>query len=238
MAINKYKILLSNFLLFFCLTSLTLAGDPFTIQGDTKVATGKLVRLNVANAPADSGVLWDITPEDKADIEEMDGGKLIFTGPPGKYTVKATAIRLENGKIKFVRSRVVVTIGNPVPVPPGPGPNPPGPNPPGPVTSFHVFLVFESGATYTKEQTATLYSTKVADYLDSLPNGTKSWRRFDKDTNTTNDDPTINALWTAVKPKLTSIPCVVIEVNTKADILPLPESPDALITLLKKYRGQ
>ena len=40
-----------------------------------------------------------------------------------------------------------------------------------------------------------------------------------------------------MKPKLTALPCVVVEVNGKADILPFPASANAAIEIFRKYKG-
>lgn len=97
-------------------SSFALLAADVKIEGEPKVAGNKLVRLQVA-APAKSGVIWDVWPEGKADVEEIPGGKLIFTGPAGEYTVKARVITTADGGIQIDTGRVVVTIGTP--------PNPP-----------------------------------------------------------------------------------------------------------------
>ncbi len=56
-----------------------------------------------------------------------------------------------------------------------------------------------------------------------------------EDADATADQPTMRALWQAVQPKVTSVPCLAIEVNGKVEIVGLPGSPDAAVTLLKKY---
>lgn len=101
-----------------------LAGDV-KIEGETKVKEHKLVRLSVP-APSGAGIIWDIWPDGKADLEE-DGAKLIFTGPPGEYTVKARVITIKDGKnIQIDSGKTVVTIEGVIP----PGPvTPPTPDP-------------------------------------------------------------------------------------------------------------
>lgn len=119
---------------------------------------------------------------------------------------------------------------------------PPDPiDPPKPVTkSFRVFFVYESAATMTKDQVGTMYAKSVADYLTAKTTpegGAAGWRRYDKDTKADNDSPTMKALWAAIKPSLTAMPCLAIELNGKVEIVPLPTTPDEALTLLKKYGG-
>jgi hypothetical protein len=47
----------------------------------------------------------------------------------------------------------------------------------------------------------------------------------------------MNALWAAVKPKVTSTPCLAVEVNGKVEIVPLPATPAEAVAALKKYAG-
>ena len=131
-----------------------------------------------------------------------------------------------------IRRTVIVEAGH------GPQPPPKPDDPPVPVTSFRVFLVFESGATYTAAQTGVLYSKAVADWLNA--NCTKDstqpgWRRRDKDADAVNETAPMRTLWDAVKPKLTAIPCLVVERNGTADIIPLPVSEAEALATLKRY---
>ena len=122
--------------------------------------------------------------------------------------------------------------------PPGPGPGP-GPKPPDPapvvVKSFKVILVNESGDTMTAAQSGVFYGNVVEDFLNkTCTGGNKGWRRRDKDADGTND-PDFAAMWNAVKPKVTSVPCVAVAVNEKVDIVPLEATPDAMVKVLTKY---
>lgn len=123
--------------------------------------------------------------------------------------------------------------------PPGPGPDP-GPKPPDPqpVTSFRVFLIYESADNLTPEQRGIIYGKVVEDWLNAnCTNGNKGWRRRDKDAPGEND-PSMAPLWAAIKPKITSTPCIAVEVNGKVDIIPLDATPAAQVETLKKYRGK
>jgi hypothetical protein len=106
-----------------------ISAPPAEITGKTTVEQYKLVQLNVANIDDETAVLWDVYPEEQADIREFSDGSLIFTGPPGKYKIK---LRLINGKnVQTFRTEVTI---NGKPVNPTPPVNPDTPvNPDNPV---------------------------------------------------------------------------------------------------------
>jgi len=127
---------------------------------------------------------------------------------------------------------------------PAPEPKPkPGPDPepkPGPVTSFHVVMVYESGATLPPVKMGVLFSGEIRDYLDAATTpdaGTKGWRLRDKDANADNDTPFQKSLWAAIKPQVTTVPCYAVEVNGKVEIVPLPASVYEGLATLKRYNG-
>jgi hypothetical protein len=131
--------------------------------------------------------------------------------------------------------------------PPGPGPGPtPGPTPapepaPAPVTSFRVIFVKESGATLNASQSSIPAAKVIRDYLvakTTPENGQPGWREYDPDQSTTNEQPTMQKLWEAVKPKLSKVPCLVIEVNGHATVMPFPASVDECMATLKKAGGE
>lgn len=124
---------------------------------------------------------------------------------------------------------------NPGPAPPVPPPDPKPPTPPQPVTSFHVLFIYESKDTLTPQQLGVMYGIKVEDWLSVNARG--NWRRRDKDA-PGEKDATMAALWDAVKPKVTTTPCVAVEVNGKVDIIALDATPDAMIATLNKYLGK
>ena len=131
---------------------------------------------------------------------------------------------------------------NPVPVVPV---NPPGPvDPvvptPQPVKSFRVIFVKESGQTLNADQTAIPGAKAIRDYLNAkttVEGNQPGWREYDPQQTTANEQPTMAALWEAVKPKLQAIPCMVIEVNGKVTVMPFPASVDEALTTLKKAGG-
>lgn len=127
----------------------------------------------------------------------------------------------------------------------GQGPIPP-PTPvepkvePKPAATFRVLFVYESGDTLTAAQNGVLYAKSLADYLDARctkDGPTAGWRRRDKDASADAETPGIKTLWAAVKPHLTATPCLVIEADGKADILPLPATAADALATLKKYAG-
>ena len=139
-----------------------------------------------------------------------------------------------------VERRVVGDDSDPIP-PPKPKPDdPPAPKPPEPVTSFRVIFVYESGDTLTAAQHSVIFGKSVSDYLDATATkeaGRPGWRRFDKDAAAEKEQPTMRALWSAVRPQLTATPCLVVEVNGRAEIVPLPATPAEALATLKTYSG-
>jgi hypothetical protein len=129
-----------------------------------------------------------------------------------------------------------VVVGTP-PQPPDPPTPPDPPQPPDPPTpapeGFRVIFVYESSAPMTAAQQAVMFGAKTREYLDSK---SKGYRRFDKDVDAANEkDADMRALWLAAKGKVTSVPCVIIAVGGKADILPLPASEDEAVKTFAKY---
>jgi len=222
--------------LWGCLAAAALGADV-KVSGDTKVDAGKMARLKV-DAPAEKAVIWDVFPEGRADVEELDGGRLLLTGPAGTYTVKARVIGFDGKKATVDTGRATVVIGTPAPEPPPvpPGPDPGPTPPPGPVTSFRVVLVYESGDTLTAKQNAVLYGKDVEAYLAARC-GKTGWGRRDKDTDPAADTTDLKDVWAAVKPKLTSTPCFAIAANGVVTLEPFPATPADAVALLKRYAG-
>lgn len=213
--------------------------------GEIKVAENPVPANSYAvvtyfGAEAGDDIKWDIYPEPTR-FDDLGKGTLVFNGPSGtKYRVTADVVNFD--KKTRSRSNQYVTIGG-APAPPvPPGPNPPGPNPPDPlkpdvpVTSFRVIYIVESGQTLTSAQYNTIYAKSVRDYLTAKTNrdGT-GWRVWDKDQKVGNEATILQSMWSAVLPKVTTTPCVAIEVNGKVEIVPLPSSPEDNLALLKKY---
>lgn len=126
----------------------------------------------------------------------------------------------------------------PVPpdVPPGP-PNPPIP-PVDPLKTFRVIFIYESADTITPDVRAVVYGKAVEDWMNANCTGGKAgWRRRDKDA-PGDTDPTMSALWNAVKPAVTVTPSVAIERNGKVEIINIEATPAKMIETLTKYRGK
>jgi hypothetical protein len=177
-----------------------------------------------------------------------DGAKSrAYKGALTVYSVRAVA----SGKcdlvitpLGFKAEAEIVTVS--LDVVAGKGPQPPPPNPdvdPAPVPkveSFRVLMVYESAAVLPAAQFGVLYGKKVEEYLNAActkDGERRGWRRLDKDATTDNDTETFNALWAAVKPKVTQVPAFAIEVNGTVTLEPLPKTEADALALLKKYRG-
>lgn len=110
-------------LLCWLLLCVPCFGQALAVKGDKTVAPYKIVRLQAENPAPNSAILWDVTPEDVADVMEIDGN-LFFVGPPGKYRVTCSEITIVGTKPVVRRSRTTVTITGDTPIPPD---NPPAP---------------------------------------------------------------------------------------------------------------
>ena len=142
-------------------------------------------------------------------------------------------------------TRQTLTLTNKAPNPP-PNPDdtdpdtPKPPKPPEPVTSFRVIFVKESGATLPVSQSSIPAAKVIRDYLKEVATpegGLVGWREYDPDIIVDNEQPLMKELWLTVKPNITKIPCMVIEVNGNATVMPLPMTVEETLTVLKKYRG-
>ncbi len=180
-------------------------------------------------------------------IEAVKSGACEILILPAKIEIQkdTTWLTLDDEK-KVIRRSIVVDVPlTPTPVPPTPNPvdpvTPVDPPQPVVVTSFRVIFVYETGSPMTAAQNGAMLGIAVQDYLvaNTTPEGgLAGFRRFDKDTSTTsNDQATMLALWAAVKPKLTTVPCMVVEVNGQAKILPFPANQTDCLATLKKYHG-
>ncbi len=100
-----------------------LAAPPKIVGPKDPVAPYKLVELSAEGDLTGAAVVWDVQPEDQADVREMAGGKLVFTGPPGTYRIKVLVIRVKDGAVTVDTQRATVVIGAPTPpIPPVPPP--------------------------------------------------------------------------------------------------------------------
>lgn len=103
-----------------------------------KVACYKLIEHECE--PEWSVALWQIEPS-RVDMRVLQDGKLmLWTGPPGQYTVRAIKV---NWETKVIAVEAITVIIEP-PGPDPPGPDPPGPDPPGPNKEYQVLIILES----------------------------------------------------------------------------------------------
>lgn len=144
----------------------------------------------------------------------------------------------------IVRQLLIVSGEGPRPPPepgPGPEPKPPDPKPPEPVKSFRVIFVKESGSTLPPGQTSIPGAKVIREYLNAKTtkeNGVPDWREYDKDQNTANEYSGLKALWGAVKHKIETVPCLVVEVNGNATVMPYPSDVDAAMKILTDAGGK
>ena len=154
---------------------------------------------------------------------------------------KATLAELKE-RLQLLRDLLKDLDLEPLPTPKPPDPKPPEPTPqPQPVTSFRVLFIVERMANLTPGQNAVVHGAVVERFLDdrtTKTDGTRGWRRIDPHANTDGDTPTMNALWASVKPSITAVPCVAVEVNGKVEVIPLEETPAKMITKLRSYLGE
>ena len=123
---------------------------------------------------------------------------------------------------------------------PGP-PVPPEPPQPVPVESYRVIFVKESGATLSPAQTPIPAAQEIRQYLNqnaTPENGLAGWREYDPQQVLANEQPVMKSLWEAVQPKLLPPPCLVIEINGKADVMQFPSDVADCMATLKKYKGE
>lgn len=157
----------------------------------------------------------------------------IFAVSTGRATITAWGVK-EGKPTKLATFPVDANVG------PRPPPVDPVVPPVDPVTvkSFRVIFILESADTLTGAQNSVIYGKVVEDFLNAKCTGGKTgWRRRDKDSPGEND-ATMAALWAAIKPTITTTPCVAIELNGKVDILPLEATPAAQVAKFKTYLGE
>lgn len=145
-------------------------------------------------------------------------------------------------KSQSERHKITVMGQSPNP-PPGPGPTPDPPPTPDPVVkSFRVIFVKESADTLNAEQSAIPGAKAIREYLNAKTTGEAGgvgWREYDPQEITTNETPIMKKLWEeTVKPSITYLPCMVIEVNGHAVVKPFPKNVAEAMAILKKAGGE
>lgn len=159
---------------------------------------------------------------------------------PGKLELIIVPVGVEKAD-NILRQELTVLGQMPNPPPkPDVDPIPDPVDPPAPVASFRVIFVKESGVTLNTQQSSIPAAKVIRDYLvakTTPENGQPGWREYDPDQSTTTEQPTMAALWTSVKPSITKVPCLVIEVNGHATVMPFPANVDECMATLKKAGG-
>lgn len=192
--------------------------------------------------PAKAGVSYPGWKEGDSDWNEhippVSKNEVFFVGGKAQGIVNITAWGIRDGKPAKLGLITLNVGGAPQPKPDDPKPIDPDIKP---VTkSFRVIFVYES-ANPPIGAAAFPWAESVEEYVraNTTPESNMpGFRRYDKDVDASNDSPTFAALWAAVKPKLTQIPCLVIERDGKVDILPWPKDAADCLVSLKKYRGK
>jgi hypothetical protein len=195
----------------------------------------------VAKGSVYVGVKYDAAENAEPEENVWDADVMVLLARPAPGTYKIQLVKNGEGKGPPVRNGAPIDLEVQGAIPP---PKPPKPEPPKPepvvVKSFRVFLVYESMNTLTGPQNSVIYWPAVEDFLNATCTGGKlGWARRDKDTSGKYDTAK-QSVWDAVKadfapPKNTKTPAVVIQVNDKITIEPLPPTPAAMVELLKKY---
>jgi hypothetical protein len=96
------------------------------IVGPATVEPFRLVELAAKGDVAGKALVWDVTPEENADVRELPGGKVVFVAPPGVYRVKLRAIAVKDGATTVDTARHSVTVSplkTPPVLPPGKPPS-------------------------------------------------------------------------------------------------------------------
>ncbi len=205
----------------------------------TAVVNKYYVELKVKNVAKGTAIIWDSFPEDKAETRIIKVEQAyILTGPPGEYRVK---VRLVKGEDVTELKWVGKLAGGVTPPQPPPDINPKPVDPPDikpvPVTSFRVFLVYESADSLSTSDRAVIYGKVVEDWLTANCTGGKAgWRRRDKDAPGENDTA-MSGLWAAIQKNVTVTPCVAVEVNGKVEIINTEATPAKMIEKLQSYKG-
>lgn len=172
--------------------------------------------------------------------KEFKGPHLYFGTATGKGRVEVEFFWAEKDTVKARTALIDCLVGPQPPPPDPPGPKPPDPKPE-PVTSFRVLFIRETGDPLTQAQHSTIFAKSVADFLNAKTTregGRASWARVDDDDIDIDAPPAVREMWAAVKPEVTTVPCLAIGVNRKVEIIPLPSSPEEAIKTFKKYLGE
>lgn len=139
--------------------------------------------------------------------------------------------------------RITLNLGPiPPPTPPGPTPLPPEPTPT--VKEFRVIFAYDMAKGYSAPLQQVLNSNEIRTYLSSVVSkseDTPDWRFWDIKAPLASTAPrSLATLWQSVAdqlPTLTS-PHMIIRHNGKTEIVAVPPSVSATLSLLKQYEGK
>lgn len=177
-----------------------------------------------------------IVQVESATVTELDTRVYMLSGS-GSFNVEVVAFDPVTG---IDRKTVELKIADSEPIVP-PDPKPPEPPQPQPVKSFRVIFVKESGQTLPAEQTAISNARTIRDYLGAKTTsegGLPGYREYDPQQNVSNEQPTMKALWAAARSSVTTVPCIVVEVNGKASVIPYPKNTADALKVLKGLGGE
>jgi len=109
-----------------------------------------------------------------------------------------------------------------------------------PSSGFRVVFVYDANT--TREQLAVINGKAIAAYLDMATTkdskGRPAWKRWDRQVSTDGEGEDWRALWAAAKPRLKTLPVVVISLDNSAEIVPLPSTEAETLKLLRQYGGR
>lgn len=173
-------------------------------------------------------------------FKQVGETKDYVTTATGDLWIEAEGIDFDLKEVLRERIKVSIKPLNPKPPTP-PGPKPDDPPTPQPVKSFRAIFVKESGATLNAEQTPISSAKAIREYLSSrttAEGNLPGYREYDPQQNITNEQPAMKSLWAAAKSSITTVPCIVVEVNGKVSILPYPKNTAEALKTLKAYGGE
>lgn len=230
------------------LATFGFAADPAQPKSDVKVETaikltpGKAQSVNVGKKciitieTTAKKVTWKV-PEG-VDYVPLDGKRIAVWADTGVYKLLAQVPAGDD----VLSTELVLTVIGPRP-PPGPAPEPKPDDPPKPppvAKSFRVIFVVDPLVTPEPGTVAAMDAEKTRDYLSSKTTADQQWagwRKYNPRANLTDETETFKALWTEVLKSPPKTNAVVIEVDGKIYIEPIPKSSDDLIALFKAKNG-
>jgi hypothetical protein len=133
--------------------------------------------------------------------------------------------------VKLTKAGII----GPQPKPPAPKPKPKPDDPPAPARSFRVIFAVESGDTLAPGQVGAIYGVEVENWLlKNCTGGKAGFARRDKD-NPVVAGKDLGDIWQAARPSIARTPAVVVERNTKVEIIPVEDTPAKMIAVLDEY---